>query len=273
MKQRQFLQVVDRDEAEKRFREALHPLPVLGNETVPLEHALDRVLAEDVVSNVDVPGFDRSNMDGWAVRAEDTYGATEATPRRLRRAEQDVAIGALQPTPLHPGEAMAIPTGGALPRGADAVLMVERSELHGDQVEVRHAVTPGTALSHAGTDIAHGETILRAGQRLSSREIGVLAAIGHSHPLVRKRPRVAIISTGDELVAAGNHLVPGQVYDATGPLLAAAVREQGGVAHDLGIVHDDPEALAIQASGDLGGGVPNCYYVRLCDEDTSRACP
>ena len=134
MRQQQFLQIVDRDEAERRWHAALGELRDLGSEALGLDTALGRVLAEDVVSELDVPGFDRANMDGWAVRAEDTYGATEPQPRRMRRAHEAIAIGALPSSALGPAEAMAIPTGGALPRGADAVLLVEGSELEGDEV-------------------------------------------------------------------------------------------------------------------------------------------
>lgn len=243
MRQQQFLQIVDRDEAERRWHEALGEARDLGSEAVGLEVALGRVLSDDVVSELDVPGFDRANMDGWALRAEDTYGATEQQPRRLRRAGEAIAIGTLPSTALGPGEAMAIPTGGPLPRGADAVLLVEGSELAGDEVVIRRAVTPGTAISHAGTDIARGEVILRRGATITSREIGVLAALGRAEVRVRRRPRVGVMSTGDELVAPGQPRPPGRIHDANAALIAAAVRENGGEATELGIVPDDTAAL------------------------------
>jgi putative molybdopterin biosynthesis protein len=244
MKQRQFLTVVDRDEAERRFRAALEPLHDLGVERAQLAEALGRVLAEDVVSGLDVPGFDRANLDGWAVRAEDTFGASEQAPRRLRRAPYEVAIGRLPERALAPGEAMAVPTGGPLPRGADAVLMVEHSEIDGDAVVVRSALVPGQAVSFAGIDIARGETLYRAGDAITSREIGVLAAIGQAAVSVRRRPRVAILSTGDELVAPGEARDAGKLHDANGAMLAAAVEELGCLAIRAGIVADDEEALA-----------------------------
>ena len=135
-----------------------------------------------------------------------------------------------------------------LPRGADAVLMVEHSEEVGSdtgrQVEIRRALTEGENVSYAGTDIARGETVLRAGVRLTSREIGVLAAVGRAEIAVYRRPRVAIFSTGNEIVAPGLPLRPGAVYDSNAAIIGAAVEELGGVAVHLGVIPDDEEALA-----------------------------
>lgn len=245
MKQNQFLEVADRDEAERRFRRAigtLQPAP----ETIALGAALGRVLAEDIASPVDVPGFDRSNMDGYAVAASDTFGASEAEPVRLRRSDSEVAIGCLATHPLGPGEAMPIPTGGALPRGADAVVMVEHTELDREDaswVTITRAATPGAHVASAGSDIARGEVVLRRGELLSSRETGVLAAIGLSQLSVIRKPRVAIISTGDELVPPGAAIEPGQIFDSNAVILADAVRECGGDPISLGIVADEQTAL------------------------------
>ena len=175
MRQDQFLHVLDRDEAMRRFLAALGELRPRRVETVPIDQALGRVLAEDVASPVDVPGFDRSNFDGWAVRAADTFGATEHTPRRLRRLEQTVTMGALPVATVEPGTAMAIPTGGVVPRGADAVVMVEHTQLDGPEVVITKAVTPSRAITYAGTDVAGGEIVLRARELCTSRETGILA--------------------------------------------------------------------------------------------------
>jgi putative molybdopterin biosynthesis protein len=243
MKQAQFLSVVDRDEAERRFRAALGPLAPVGVERVPLGEALGRVLGEDVVSPVDVPGFDRSNVDGWAVRSEDTFGALEAEPRRLRVLPGVVAMGRIPDVTVERGTSLAIPTGGVVPRGADAVVMVEHSILDGDSVLVTKAVTPGRAITYAGTDVAQGEIVLRARHLLTSRETGILAAIGIDQVGVLRRPRVAILSTGDELASPGRPLPPGAVYDSNAVILADAVRECGGEPLSLGIVADDAAAV------------------------------
>ena len=245
--QTQFLNVVSRDEATARFRDHLRLAP-LGEERVPLGDALDRVLARDVVAAIDVPGFDRANVDGFAVQAHDTFGAMEETPRALRVNGEVLAPGIVPALPVTPGHATPIATGGMLPRGADAVLMVEHSELVGSAddrlVEVRRPLTGGENVSYASTDIARGETVLRAGQRLTSREIGVLAALGLPECVVFRRPRVAIFSTGNEIVAPGETLRPGAVYDSNAAIIGAAVEELGGIAVHLGVIADNEQALA-----------------------------
>ncbi len=245
--QTQFLNVVTRDEATSRFREHLRLAP-LGKENVPIEGALNRVLAEDVIADVDVPGFDRSNVDGFAVQANDTFGAMEETPCKVRTNSQVLAPGIVPDKAVVAGYATPIATGGMLPRGADAVLMVEHSEVveSGAErfIEIRRPLTSGENVSYAGTDIARGETVLRAGQYLTSREIGVLAALGLAAISVFRRPRVAIFSTGDEIVSPGNPLRPGAVYDSNASIIGAAVEELGGIPVHLGVIPDDEDALA-----------------------------
>lgn len=243
--QGQFLEVMDREEAEARFRGHLRPAP-LGTERLPLAEALDRVLAEPVTAGIDVPGFDRANVDGFAVGAADTYGAMEEAPVRLRLNGEILEPGVVPGIGVGSGTATPIATGGILPRGADAVVMVERTEVTPEDPEildVRGSVAPGQNVAFAGTDIGLGETVLRRGQRLTSRELGVLGALGRTEVLVFRRPRVAILSTGNEVVPQGQPLPPGAVYDANGALLAAAVRELGGEPIFLGVVPDDEEAL------------------------------
>jgi len=240
--QDQFLDVLDRDEAERRFRAVIDTRP-RGVERVAVDDALGRVLAADVVSSVDVPSFDRSNVDGFAVVADSTYGASEEQPRRVRLAEETIHTAVVPRTIVTSGEAVAIATGGMMPRGADAVVMIEHADVRGDELRIARAVTPGSGVSFAGTDITTGETVLRRGQLLTSRDTGVLAAIGVSHVDVWRRPVVAILSTGDEIIAPGEPMQPARVYDSNAEILADAVRELGGEPLRLGIVSDDIVAL------------------------------
>ncbi len=246
-RQEQFLEVVDRDEATARFQRHLtmHPL---GAETVPLSHALGRVLACTVASDVDVPGFDRASVDGFAVRADDTAGASARQPIRLVLNTEILTPGTVPTIAVRPGSATLIATGGMVPRGADAVVMVEHTEAQdeGDAafIDVRRAVTPGQFIAFAGSDLARGETVLRAGQVLTSRQIGMLAAVGTAAVEVWRRPRVAIISTGDEIVAPGKPIRPGAVYDSNAAITAAAVEEAGGIPIPLGIGPDDEIVLS-----------------------------
>jgi putative molybdopterin biosynthesis protein len=242
VRQQQFLEVIDRDVAEARWLAALELAP-LASEPVAVEDALGRVLAEDVRAEVDVPGFDRSNLDGFALRAQDSFGATESTPLRLRLTGESIAPGAAPRREVREGEASAIATGGMLPRGADAVVGVEHTDLEGDCVVVRRACVPGAAVSFAGTDIGRGETVLLAGTPLTSRDTGVLAAIGRARLALRRRPRVAVLSTGDEIVAPGTPMQPGLVYDSNGRILCDAVRELGGEPRFFGAFRDEEKPL------------------------------
>jgi putative molybdopterin biosynthesis protein len=244
VKQAQFLEVIDRDAAERRWREAFDAA-VLDAESVPLERALGRVLARDLRAEVDVPGFDRANMDGFAVRAADTFGALEETPVRLRLNSESIPTGVAPRVEVKPGTATPIATGGMLPRGADAVAPVEHTDPDpdGKAIALRRACVPGGAVSFAGTDIGRGETVLFAGARITSRESGMLAAIGRDSVPVVRRPRVAILSTGDEIVQPGEPMRPGLVYDSNGRILADAVRELGGDPWFLGAFRDDEAAL------------------------------
>jgi len=240
--QEQFLDVVDRDTAERLWWQAIAP-ETLPGEWVALNQLLGRVLAEDVSSDVDVPGFDRSNVDGYAVRAAETYGSAEESPRTLRFNPEEVATGSVPRYPVEAGTATPIATGACLPRGADSVVMVEHARVEGDRLRVLRPVAPGSGVSFAGTDMARGELVLRRSTRLTSRETGVLAAIGRGGATVVRRPRVAIVSTGDEIDPPGSTLRPASVFDANATTLGDAVRELGGEPVPLGIVGDDPSKL------------------------------
>ena len=256
--QEQFLHVLDRDEARRRFEAALDLTP-RPPEDVPLAEALGRVLAQPVHAPVDVPAFDRSNVDGYAVRAADTFGATEINPKNIMVSCIPIVCGRPPKQALQPSQAIPIATGAMLPRGADAVVMVEHTDIEGSQLVVRRAVTPGTNVTFAGTDVTAGELLLLPGEILTSRETGLLAAVGIARVSVTPRPRVGILSTGDELVLPGEPLRTGAIYDSNGRMLADAVREAGGLPIEKGIVPDDPQTLR-QA---LSDAIETCDLVLL----------
>ena len=258
--QDQFLDVVDRDTAESRWWAAIRPR-ALPSERVELADLLGRVLAEDVLADVDVPAFDRSNVDGYAVKAGETYGATEEGPRFLGLNDEEIPTGVTPRLEVVVGTASPIATGAMLPRGADSVVMVEHARLDAGagRLAVRRPVTPGSGVSFAGTDMARGELVLRRGVRLSSRETGVLAAIGRGAATVVRRPRVAILSTGDEIIEPGTPYRPATVHDANATMLADAVRELGGLPVRLGIVGDDEALLGAS----LEAGLEGCDLVLL----------
>jgi putative molybdopterin biosynthesis protein len=245
-RQEQFLEVVSAEEASARFARHIDLSPLPG-ETVALSAALGRVLAQDVAAPIDVPPFDRANVDGFALRSADTSGASATAPRRLHLNGEVIVCGHAPAIAVEAATASPIATGGVIPRGADAVLMIEDTDLIEDQnapaIEVRRAVGPGQFVAYAGSDIARGETVLRRKTVLSSREIGMLGACGIAKVDVVRRPKVAVLSTGDELVAPGAALGPARVYDSNGAILAAAIAEAGGEAVPFGALADEEAAI------------------------------
>ncbi|MBR1151003.1 molybdopterin biosynthesis protein [Bradyrhizobium sp. JYMT SZCCT0428] len=241
--QDQFLIILSREEALARFEAALFPRAV-PSERWALADALGCALAEDVVAPIDVPPFDRSNVDGFAVRSVDLASAGEATPVRMMLNDEVIACGTAPTRPVLSGTATSIATGGPVPRGADAIVMVEHTQPSGTRaIEIRRAASPGQFVSYAGSDIARGEVLLRAGTMIGSREIGMLAACGIAQVAVARPLRVAIISTGDELVQPGSPLRPAAIYDTNGAIVTAAISENGGEAIFLGAIPDDEAQL------------------------------
>jgi putative molybdopterin biosynthesis protein len=203
-RQEQFLEVVSAEEARVRFARNLDLSPLPG-ERVSIAAALGRVLAQEIAAPIDVPSFDRANVDGFALRSADAAGASDAAPMRLALNPEVIACGHAPKIEVKPGTATTIATGGMLPRGADAVAMIEHTELIESMpaIELRRAAVPGQFISYAGSDIARGETLMRKGVPIGSREIGMLAACGLAAIEVVRRPKVAVLSTGDEVVGRG----------------------------------------------------------------------
>jgi molybdopterin molybdotransferase len=229
----------------------------LEEEAVPLGPAsgcpaAGRVLAREIVSRVDVPSFERSMMDGYALRAADTMGATPYNRLALEVAGESLP-GKPFPGEVRPGKAVRIMTGAPLPQGADAVLPAELVEAEGDQILVQGEVSPGKHVGRIGEDIAAGTTVLPAGRILRPQDVGVLASIGCGEVPVVRRPRVRVVLTGDELLPAGSQPQRYKVVDSNGPMLAALVERDGGVPINPGIVPDEPEAVlqAMQSPADL----------------------
>ena len=240
--QTQFLTTVDCDEAHRLFRDSLTLSP-LGTECVAVSEALHRILSSPVVAKTNVPCFDRSNFDGFAVQSDDVIGATETDPICLDLLDAKIPAGVQPEFALSSGQAVSISTGGMIPRGANAVCLVEHTEVSGRQLRIVKSVHAGSGISFTGSDISCGETVLRAGTLLTSRETGVLAAIGETEVEVFSKPKVAVISTGNEIIAPGQNIRPAQVYDSNARIISDAVRELGGEPIEMGIAVDDQKEL------------------------------
>ena len=213
--------------------------PTPGVEGLDARQAAGRVLAREVRAPADLPAFRRSTVDGYALRAAESYGASPALPALLRVAGE-LRMGEAARETLTPGSAMLIHTGGMLPPGADAVVMLERTQpLGSDEVEVLAPVAPGENVLQPGEDIARDDVLLRSGKTLRAPEIGGLLAAGVTDVSVVARPRVAILSSGDELVPPEATPAPGQIRDINAHTLAALVSEAGGVPLNCGIARDD----------------------------------
>ena len=236
------------EEARERVLAGFTPLEA---EEAPLTEALGRVLAEDALAQESSPPFANSAMDGYALRSADTQGASDQTPVRLRLVGE-VPAGSVYAGEAQPGEAIRILTGAPLPAGADAALQQELTEVADGWVTIRQPVAAGTNIRHVGEDVRPGMLLARAGAELGPAEIALLASLGVSPVRVRRRPRVAILATGDELAPLGQPLRPGQIYNSNTPYLIAAVTRAGAEPVALGIAPDRAEelrAMLTQAQG------------------------
>ncbi|KSZ59282.1 molybdenum cofactor biosynthesis protein MoeA [Rhodococcus pyridinivorans KG-16] len=240
------------EEHEQHVAALLDPLRKKSPLRAPLAHALHRTLAEDIESPLDLPPFRNSQMDGYAVRAGDLASTPTDLPVQGVLAAGDTVAA------LEPGHALKIMTGAPVPDGADAVVPVEDTHATtpdsdgAGTVTVERSVTPGTYVREAGTDVRKGDLLLPAGTVLAARHIAALAAVGLTSIPVRARPRVAIISTGSELVTAGSELGPGQIFNSNGPALAASASANGADVVTIDHCHDDPEEFVTMLEHAVG---------------------
>lgn len=275
MQRRVFRELVSEEEAKKRLREHFLPQPT-GVEVVTIDKAIGRVLAEDIEAGIDVPPFDRAMMDGFAVQAEDTFGAEEDKPIALIIVGR-VGAGENPKVSVEKGEAIEISTGAPIPKGANAVVMVEYTWQKDNSLKVYSSVAPGDNIMAAGSDIMAGELILRRGDFLTPRETGVISALGITSTRVFRRPNVAVISTGNEVISPGSPIVYGKIYDINATTISDSVLECGGIPLFLGIAGDDKTALkskieeglgksnVVILSGGTSAGVGDLLY-RIIDE-------
>jgi molybdenum cofactor synthesis domain-containing protein len=236
-----FRKLITFEEAKKAVNLNIRSFSI-GIEEVSILEACDHILATDVKSNLDIPPFDRSIVDGFAVRAEDTFGADEKNPIKMKRIG-NVNVGEPPKVVMEKGETAEIVTGAPIPEGADAVVMVEDTEKKNSEIRFYASVTKNENIMKKGTDIKRGEIVLEGKQVLGSREIGVLGALGMKNVKVFIRPKVAVLSTGAEIIEPGRPLSPGKIYDINGYSLSAAVKESGGNPVYAGVVSDDRAEL------------------------------
>jgi molybdopterin molybdotransferase len=254
-------------------RTILERIGVLGPETVRLEDALGRTLAAPIVAAAPIPPFDNSAMDGYAVRAQDTAGATEARPATLDQIGE-VAAGALPPAPVGPGQAIRIMTGAIMPDGADAVVMVEDTAVGGPgEVLVSVPVQASENVRYTGEDVSAGQEVFGVGAVVDPSVMGLAAAVGRAELSVYRRPRVAILSTGDELAEPGTPLGPGQIHNSNAYSLTGQVLDAGGLPERLGIARDTEAEVRSRIEGALAScdAVITSGGVSMGDYDVVKA--
>ena len=243
------------------------PVPICHPDTLCMSDALGRVLFEDITADENVPGFNRSTVDGFAVIASDTFGCSESIPAMLNVAGE-VLMGESADYAITPGTCVIVSTGGDIPSGANAVIMVEHTEDYGSgMIGIHKPAAPGNNVIFKGDDVSAGDIVLQAGTVLTPHDIGILSALGYIEISVQKKPVVAIISTGDELISATGNPKRGQVRDVNTPMLLAAATRFGAEAVDFGIIKDDEAAIreAVLKAAD------NCDIVLLSGGSSAGA--
>ena len=243
----------------QQVKEIIGEFSPLETEGIRLEDALGRVLASDVVVPGDMPPCDRSTMDGFALQAQDTFGASEGSPALLE-VTGEILMGETPSLAVKPGEAVKIPTGGLLPEGADAVVMVEHTQTMDEHtIQVYHTVAPGENVMQQGEDLKQGERILEQGQHLRPQELGLLALLGNEHVTVYRQPTVGIIATGDEIVPINATPAIGELRDTNTYTATALTRQAHALPQTLGIVKDNLDELREK----LAAGLQTCDAVAI----------
>lgn len=232
--------LISLDEAKKIVNENIRE--IVRKEKVSIEDSLGRVLASGIRARFDVPGFDRAAMDGYAVRAEGTFGASQFKPRILKMIDI-VNAGETSKKTVHHGECIQIATGAKLPEGSNAVVMVEDTEKENEMIKVFRPVYPKANVSGKGEDIRKGDTVLKRGEVLNPSRIGVLSALGVSEVYVYEKPKIGVIPTGREILSLNEKLEEGKVYDINSYTLMSIIRENGGIAVKYDIVEDTYENI------------------------------
>jgi len=227
-----FEKLTNVDDALQSFLSKLNP-EMLDSEQVPIQDALNRVTAEDVLAKYNLPLFDRSAVDGYAVKAKDTFGVSAFKPKTFKLTKDKV----------HEDEAKELWTGNPVPEGADAVVMLEYTKKFDDKIELTKAVTPGRNVSKMGEDVTKGNVAITAKTRLNPHHLGLLAALGETHVNIVRKPKVAVLATGSELVELGQKLEPGKIMETNRLVFSSMCRELGAEPLNLGIVKDDLEEI------------------------------
>jgi len=238
---RPLFEVSTPEEVIKLLKNNLNFKKIIQNnkEVINIKNALHRILSKEIVAPANLPGFNRSTMDGYAIRAEDSFGATESLPSYLKIIGE-IKMGVRPEFKINPGEAVKISTGGMLPEGANAVMMVEYTEQIDDTtIEARRSISPWENVVRENEDLKTGEIILRKGHRLHPQDIGVLAGIGKINIKIYKKPKIAIISTGNEIIPAEGKPRIGQIRDINSYTLGACIKEAGGIPVYRGIIKDE----------------------------------
>lgn len=235
-----FQKLISYPQALERIQKSIQP--VKRTERIPIEEAVSRILAEDTVANMSVPPFDRAAMDGYAVKAEETFGASPFEPRSFKLTEV-LHAGPSSDKVLGKGECIQVATGTPIPDGADAVVMVEFTDRKGNNVKVMKPVYPGANISPQGEDIQEEEVVLRSGEQLSPARIGALAALGKRKVEVFEKPRIAVVPTGTEIQEVGSPLQEGQIYDVNSYTLSSIANQNGGLPTRCKAVPDTSDEL------------------------------